>query len=174
MRFTQRNTVQNTSFSFTYLFGKIICGFETYQYSSIHHSLYLSHMQYCKICGLKPFPCLSQKLPFVAGGLCIICQCIHVTFTSPDHCRHVTSCPGPNIATFQSFGSSRSSHIPFLLGCTVPQKLNFCLVRSSNKSGEENKLSMYSLCPCRPFFVKRFTIACVVTSVITHVLSFPK
>jgi hypothetical protein len=43
-----------------------------------------------------------------------------------------------------------SCGIPFLLVCTVPQQLIFCLVRWSDKSGEEQKLSVYSECPC-PF-----------------------
>jgi hypothetical protein len=47
-----------------------------------------------------------------------------------------------------------SCGIPFLLVCTVPQQLIFCLVRLSDKSGEEKKLSMYSefSCPCTVFF----------------------
>jgi hypothetical protein len=40
-----------------------------------------------------------------------------------------------------------SCGILFLLVCTVPQQLIFCLVRSSDKSGEEKKLSVYSECP---------------------------
>jgi hypothetical protein len=32
-----------------------------------------------------------------------ICQYIHVTFISPDHCCQAISCFGPNITMFQSF-----------------------------------------------------------------------
>jgi hypothetical protein len=67
-----------------------------------------------------------------------------------------------------------SCGIPFLLVCNIPLQFIFCLVRLSDKSGEEKKLSVYSLCLYPTFFVKRFIVACVVISAVAHILSFPK
>src|SRR5215469_17967947 len=41
----------------------------------------------------------------------------------------------------------RSLGMPFLCSLTVPQQEIFFLAKSSNRSGEEKKLSMYSLWP---------------------------
>jgi hypothetical protein len=119
---------------------------------------------------LQSVSMFTTKVTFCCLWIMHICQYMHVTFISLDHCCQVISYSRPRFISL--FGGSRSSGISFLLGHTVLQQLIFFLVRSS---GEE-KLSMFSLCPCPSiFFVNHFAIECVVViSAVTHVLSFPK
>jgi hypothetical protein len=101
-----------------------------------------------------------------------ICQYVYAMFFSRDHCCWVITCPARNITSFHFFHLSRFCGIPFLLGVTNSKwffeeynlhshccenlksyKVVFCFVRLLNKSGNKNKLSTYSLCPCPSTFL---------------------
>ena len=64
----------------------------------------------------------------------------------------------------------------FLLGHTVPYECILCLSKSSKSLGDENKLSINSLCPkSSTLQVKCLTVACVaVMSSVAEHESLPK
>jgi hypothetical protein len=88
----------------------------------------------------------------------------------PQYCHQFT--PGCYLnAThfFHFFGSKVLWHIRCIC-LTVPHQLMLLFIRSSHKSGEENKFSVYNLWVCPTFLVSSVTVTCC-SEVLCHDLA---
>jgi hypothetical protein len=100
----------------------------------------------CHNCRLYHIPKFITITAFY-GWIVNVCQEAHVSLVPPHLSCQVNPGPYSNVTTFQSVLGLRSMGMPLLCSLTVPQQEIFFWTKSSYRSGEEKKLSMYSLWP---------------------------
>jgi hypothetical protein len=141
--------------------------------SAIGLSIYLSFCHLCQsilYAGYSPVQFSASERFHVCykSYLLLLVDCSYLSVNT----RHIYLCrplPSNHLLSWTEYchisvvSLVMSCGTPFLLGCTVPQQLIFCLVRSSNKSVEERS------CLCTayvhiflPFFVK--SVCCHICS----------
>ena len=127
----------------------------------------------CHNCRLYRVPVFIAIIAF-SGWIVKVCQEAHVSLVLPHHNRQVTPGPYSNVTKFQSHClGSESLSITFLCSLTVPQQVIFFWAKSSNRSGEEKNLSIYSLWPNPSTPLVRLVTVAVTRKTIAKVVVAP-